>query len=313
MSSDATEPYVWVIGPPRLDGGGQASALWRRAFARREAREAAAVVVLGDLSQNGAASQLAGLGDPARRGAIVVPGPADVPRNGRAAALVDDAVGVPPRVVTVAPGCQVVALDSVRVRGGRDALGPGQLATLEELLAGRAEGTRTVVVLAHDPRSGGGKRPSGAALSDRKALVEILKRYGVALVVHGQTEGWVRGTVAGAPSVAPPPLAGCRLTGMRVALQVRFPAGEAGCAIERVHHSPPAGQPALAEAFAAADLAGGWAALAEKIVAADDTFEAVAQEMRAREVRHAALVETSVQLDGQLAALLRRAGMSDDE
>lgn len=302
-----------VIGPPRLDGGGQAAALWRRAYQRREVREAAAVVVVGDLSHNGAASQLAALGDSVRRGAVVVPGPADVPRNGRAAAVVEDAVGVPPRVVDVAPGCQVVVLDSVRVRGGRDALGPGQLATFEELLAGRAAGTRTVVVLAHDPRRGGAKRPSGGALADRKALVEVLTRYGVALVVHGQTEGWVRGKVAGAPSVSPPPLSGCRLTGMRALLQVRFPAESAECVIERVHHSPPVGQPALAEAFATAELAGGWAALAEKIVAADDTFEAVADEMRAREVRHAALVETSVQLDGQLAALLRRAGMSDDE
>lgn len=317
MSAKPTEPRFLIIGPPRLDGGAQAAALWRRATARRELTESAAVLIMGDLSAHGAAPEIEGLKLPppvsASGRTIWIPGPMDVPAHGRAAPRVDALAGdLPPREIPLGDGrTSLVVLDSVRLRGGRDALGAAQLAALEDLLADRPADARTVLVLAHDPHRPR-KPPSGLPLSDRKALVDLLNRHPVALVVHGQQNALVRGKLGKTPTLAPPPLAGCRLTGLRVLLQVHFPEGAAGCVIERIHHARPEDRTELAEAFAAADAAGAWTALAEKIVAADDTFEALAQAMAAREARFEALVETSTRLDSALAALLRRAKADDD-
>lgn len=315
VSAKPAEARFLLIGPPRLDGGGQTAALWRRAVARRELSEAAAVVILGDLSAHGAAPELDALRLPTNVRATWVPGPMDVPGHGRAAPRVEALAGlVPPRVVPLGDGrTTLVVLDSVRLRGGRDALGAAQLAALEDLLAARPQDARTVLVLAHDPR-GPRKPPSGETLqkADQKALAALLARHPVALVVHGQSDALVRGKLGRIPTLAPPPLAGCRLTGLRVLLQVSFPDDGPGCVIERIHHARPEARTELQETFAAADAAGAWTALAEKIVAADDTFAAIAEAMAERDARFEALGETSARLDGALAALLRRA-QGDDE
>lgn len=299
-----------LVGPPRLDGGGLRAAQWRRALARRELAGAAAAVVIGPLTAGARAVEAEGL-RPALGGlgarAVVLPGPGDMPSQGKPPGWLLGAAGatsLPRRIALGDRRTTLIPLDTLRLDGGRDAIGASQLATLEGWLAERRPDERTVLALAHDPR---GKPEDGPALLDAKALEALLKRHPVALVVHGQRAGLVRGRFAGVPTVSPPPLDGCRITGWRALVRVRFGEGPAP-EVAPVHFARPEDRPALAEAFAAAEVAGAWTALAEKIVAADDTFAALAAEMQARAVRLDALAEHGAALDDALAALIRRAG-----
>lgn len=300
-----------LIGPPRLDGGGRASASWRRASAHRALRSASAVALFGPLTAHGRTVEATGLRD-AKSGVgsrmLVLPGGDDLPQNGSPAgwltALTADTT--PTRSIGLGDGrTHVVPLDTLRMSGGRDAIGAGQLADLERVLAARPAGARTVLVMAHDPH---GKPSEGKPLADRSALARLLERHPVALIAHGQRSGFNRGRFAGVPTVSPPPLAGCAVTGWRVIVRVHWTERDGPPHIEPLHFARPDDRPALAEAFAAADAAGAWTALAEKIVAADDTFEALAAEMRARSGRMDAIAEHGQRLDGALADLIRRAG-----
>ncbi len=300
-----------LVGPPRLDGGGQRNAVWRRALAHRALRAASAVALVGPLTAHGRAAEATPLGDASRvfpQRAIVLPGIGDLPQQGSAPGWLTrlTADTVPTRPIGLGDGrTHLIPLDTLRLVGGRDAIGSRQLADLERVLAARAPGARTVLLMAHDPH---GKPDAGRTLTDRDGLKRLLKQHPVELVVHGQRAGLHRGRFAGVPTLSPPPLDGCAVTGWRVLLRVTWPAPDAPPAIEPVHIARPVDRPALAEAFSAVDAARGWTELAEKIVAADDTFAAIAAEMRARAVRLDDVAAHGAALDGALADLIRRAG-----
>lgn len=303
-----------VIGPPRLDGGGMRRAQWRRALAHRALRGAARALLVGPLTARGRPAEAAGIAESLSvfsGRTTVLPGPDDLPTHGRSpgwlTSLVTDTL--PTRPIALGDRrTALIPLDTLRLTGGRDAIGATQLADLEARLAARPDGARTILTLAHDPH---GKPSSGAPLADREALAALLRRHPVALIVHGQRDALTRGRFAGIPTLSPPPLDGCALTGWRALVRVGW-AEDGSPAIEPLHFARPESRPALAEAFAAADAAGAWTDLAEKIVAADDTFAALAAELRARSARLDAVDAHAAALDGALADLIRRAGGPGD-
>jgi len=302
---------VFLIGPPRLDGTGRRNALWRRALATRSLRSACAAVLFGPLTAHGRAAEATafpGSETGFAQRVCVVPGDVDRPQLGPPAGWLTrlTADTMPTRPIGLGDGrTHLIPLDTLRLTGGRDAIGAAQMAALERQLSARAPGARTVLVMAHDPH---GKPAEGRPLADRAALARLLKQHPVALVAHGQRAGLNRGRFAGVPTISAPPLEGCAVTGWRALLRVSWPDPDGPPKIEPVHFARPDDRPALAEAFAAADAAGAWTALAEKIVAADDTFAAIADEMRARSIRMDRIAEHGATLDGALADLIRRAG-----
>lgn len=300
-----------LLGPPRLDGAAQRNAVWRRARAHRALKDCAAAVLFGPLTAHGRTIEAAPLSESSAvftSRLSILPGPSDMPQQGSAPGWLTrlTADTTPTRPIALGDGrTTLIPLDTLRLGGGRDAIGAHQLAALEQILADRAPGARTILALNHDPH---GKPADGRGLADRDALGRILKQHPVALIAHGQRSGFGRGRFAGVPTVAPPPIDGCAVTGWRALVRVRWGADGDEPRIEPLHVARPVDRPALAETFAVAHAAEAWTALAEKIVAADDTFAAIAAEMRARALRLDHLTEHGAALDGALADLIRRAG-----
>jgi len=312
--SDPTAPYVIIVGPPALDASAARGAGWKRAMTRRELAGAAGIVVMGPLTANARPEEARPLRSALavyRERVFMMAAPADLPSQGRAPGWLTGLTGdtIPPRRIRLgSPRATLITLDTLRIDGGRDAIGVSQLAALETELAARPAHARTLLALVHDPRK---RRREGPRLVDSKALGEVLRRHPVELVIHGQSTSWDKGRFAGVRTLAAPPLSGCAITGWRVVLKVSLPQGEEPT-VEPIHIAPPLDRPALAEAFAAADVARAWTGLAERVVEADDTFAALAEAMGQQTRRFEQMTQHGAELDDALAALIRRAGEEED-
>lgn len=310
-AAEGDHATVLVLGPPALDGGAQSAALLRRALAhvdRPGARRPDAVIIVGPLTGRGSAAERMGLGALRRLGdrLVVVPGPADRGQLGETPRWLSELAGQTPypRRVRLGGPWSLVVLDTLRLDDGRDAVGRKQLAELEALLGALPETARIVLVLAHRLD----RRAADHPLEDASTLAELLAIHPVACVVHGQSDSLRRGRLGPIPTLAPPPLAGCRTTGIRALFQLDLPFDEQTPSVSPVHFAAPRGRSDLAEAFAARDAAAAWTSLAERIVEAEDTFAAVADAMQQQAVRFEGIAARDAELDGALLDLIRRAG-----
>lgn len=320
---EVTEADAVVIAGDVTDRGYDSQQELAGQLLRRLASERPVIAVPG----NHDVSQARGLGGRRDDADDVVAGLARLARAGASVRALDAQRAWPIRVDLHGGEAVLYGIDSTRAHPdignwacGR--IGGRQLAVLDADLASLEPSQRKVLVLHHHvKRLPIGRqiphllsREFGMALRDRKPLRDLIRRHRVDLVLHGHRHHFLRRRLGTTRIIsASSTTIGCGLTGQRFFLQIALGLDSGAVEVKRVQYAPPAPHNALEWMFSLDSVADDveametWTRVAEVAYDSEETFVAWARELQQRADRIRTWSELSRQLDGELAALLRRA------